>query len=349
MTRPYHRGPISDHFDGIRFFNPEHPSTDKSLGDLLRWRRERREHGKWPAAPALSSARDMPPAAVTGGIRVSMVGHATLLIQVAGLNILTDPIWSRRAGPLPFLGPRRFTAPGIAFADLPPIHWVLLSHSHYDHLDRATLRRLWRAHRPRILAPLGNDVPLGRAVPREAVTTGDWGARFALSERVSAVIRPAYHWSARALKDRRLALWGGFLLETPEGGIYFAGDTGYGSGEIFRALRREHGTPRLALLPIGAYAPRWFMAPQHTDPEDAVRILEDTGAEQALGIHWGTFRLTDEGQDAPRTALREALALAGVAPSRFLALHPGEVWQVPAGSSAQAHRDGREIEPEAES
>jgi len=335
MSRPYHHGAPSDHFDGERFFNPDHPPTDRSLGDLLRWRRERRERGAWPAVPTLPVAVDAPPPAVTSGLRVSMVGHATLLIQVAGLNILTDPVWSQRAGPLPFLGPKRFTAPGIPFAALPKIHWVLVSHSHYDHLDLASLRRLWREHRPRILAPLGNDMPLARALPRQAINTGDWGARFALSQDVSAVIHPAYHWSARTLKDRRRALWGGFVLETPEGAIYFAGDTGYGSGEIFRALRRSHGAPRLAILPIGAYEPRWFMAAQHANPQEAVQILEDTGAAQALGIHWGTFRLTDEAQDAPKHALAGALAAAGIAPDRFLPLHPGEVWQAP-GRSAPA-------------
>lgn len=327
MPRPYHTGAPTDHFDGTRFFNPDHPSTDKNLGDLWRWRRQRRPRAGWPATAPLPARIDAPPAAVTSGLRVTMVGHATLLIQVAGLNILTDPVWSERASPLPFLGPRRFNAPGISFSALPKIDAVLISHSHYDHLDLPTLARLWRAHRPRLLAPLGNEVPIRRRLPEARVETGDWGARFALSDHVAATIHPAYHWSARSLNDRRLALWGGFVLKTPEGILYFAGDTAYGSGEIFRALRRMFGAPRLALLPIGAYEPRWFMAGQHTNPEDAVRILDDIGAEQALGIHWGTFRLTDEAQDAPKLALADALAAAGVAAGRFLPLHPGEVWQ----------------------
>lgn len=328
--RPYHHGPPSDHFDGRRFFNPDHPSTDKTAADLMRWRRSKTERGAWPSQPPVAVRADVPPARVAGGIRATMVGHASVLIQVAGLNILTDPVWSPRASPLAFAGPRRFTPPGIAFEALPPIDWVLISHNHYDHLDLPTLRRLARAHAPRVLTPLGNETVLRRAGRGLQVTTGDWGAGFDLGAGVEAVIHPANHWSARGVRDRRFALWGGFLLRTPAGLIYFAGDTGYGTGAIFRAVRRDFGPPRLAFLPIGAYEPRWFMAPQHTNPEEAVRIFEDTGAEQALGIHWGTFRLTDEAQDAPPRALEQALEAAGIAAERFRAFHPGEVWQAPA-------------------
>ncbi|MEP9355232.1 MBL fold metallo-hydrolase [Xanthobacter sp. KR7-65] len=327
MPRPYHQGAPSDHFDGTRFFNPGHPSTDKTPKDLLRWRRSREVRGVWPAQPPLAAGTDTPPAQVADGIRITMVGHASLLIQVAGLNILTDPVWSERVSPLPFLGPKRHNPPGIAFDALPRIDWVLLSHNHYDHLDMATLARLRRAHAPRVLTPLGNDAVIRRRIAGMDVTTGDWGERFDLGAEVSAVLHPANHWSARWLSDRRFALWAGFVLLTPQGIIYFAGDTGYGSGDIFRAVRRDFGAPRVALIPIGAYEPRWFMAAQHTNPEEAVRILEDTGAAQGLGIHWGTFRLTDEAQDAPKLALAEALEASAIPPARFLPLHPGEVWQ----------------------
>lgn len=333
MPRPYHHGPPSDHFDGTRFFNPDHPSTDKSLKDLLAWRRAKRGQEPvpvgWPAEPRLPVRQETPPPRVASGIRITMVGHASVLIQVAGLNILTDPVWSERAGPLRFLGPKRHTPPGIDFGALPPIDWVLLSHNHYDHMDLATLRRLQRAHRPRVLTPLGNDKILRPQIKALDIITGDWGERFDLGAGVEAIVHPANHWSARGIRDRRFALWAGFVLATPEGLIYFAGDTGYGTGAIFRSVKSAFGAPRVALIPIGAYEPRWFMAPQHTNPEEAVRILEDTGATQGLGVHWGTFRLTDEGQDAPKRALGEALDDAGIARHLFLPLHPGQVWEAP--------------------
>jgi L-ascorbate metabolism protein UlaG (beta-lactamase superfamily) len=311
----YYDGPVSDHFDGSRFFNPGEPATDRSVKDILRWRRER-VASVWAPAPAFVPAR---PAARVDGIAITMVGHASLLIQVAGQNILVDPVWSERASPVSFAGPRRATPPGIAFADLPGIDTVLITHNHYDHLDRPTLLRLMATHRPRMVAPLGNDAHIPGAV------TADWGDRVALGP-LAATLHPANHWSARGVGDRRMALWCGYALHTPQGLIYIAGDTGYGTGAPFRLLRARFGAPRVAILPIGAYEPRWFMRPQHTNPAEAVRIMQDTGALQALGVHWGTFQLTDEPRLAPVEALAAALAAEGVDPARFVALHPADVW-----------------------
>lgn len=318
----YYDGPPSDHYDGLRFFNPGQPSTDRSLGEVLRWRfGERRS--PWPASapvtPAIPDARVDP-------IRVTMVGHASLLIQVAGLNLLTDPVWSDRASPVGFAGPKRVTVPGIAFDDLPPIDAVLLSHNHYDHLDIATLRRLHERHRPAMVMPLGNDAIVRRAIPDAPMTAGDWGGRIALSDSVATTFTRANHWSSRGISDRRMALWAGHYLDTPAGGIWFAGDTGYGDGAIFREIRQLHGAPKVALIPIGAYAPRWFMISQHCNPEEAVAILQDVGAEHALGIHWGTFQLTDEPRDEPVTGLAAALSAAGEPAARFVAAHPGGVY-----------------------
>jgi L-ascorbate metabolism protein UlaG (beta-lactamase superfamily) len=231
-----------------------------------------------------------------------------------------------RASPLSFAGPRRVNPPGIAFGNLPPIDAVLITHNHYDHLDVETVARLWRRDRPRLVAPLGNDTILKEAVPDIAVESLDWGGSVDLGHGVSVHCQPAKHWSARGLNDRRMALWCAYLLTTPAGAIYHVGDTGYGDGDIFRALRARFGAPRLALLPIGAYEPRWFMRPQHIDPADAVKILRDTGAETALGHHWGTFRLTNEAVDAPPQALAAALQAAALPPERFRALRPGEVF-----------------------
>jgi L-ascorbate metabolism protein UlaG (beta-lactamase superfamily) len=259
--------------------------------------------------------------------RITIVGHATALLQVRGLNIVTDPLWSERASPVGFAGPKRVSPPAIAFDNLPRIDVVLLSHNHYDHLDIATLRRLIERDQPLIVTPLGNDAIVRKAIPDANVRPGDWWDRQPLSEDVEAIIIPAQHWSARGLGDRRMALWCGFAVRTPTHLIYFAGDTGYGDGDIFQAFRQTLGSPDVALLPIGAYAPRWFMEAHHINPEEAVLIMQDLGASQAIGIHWGVFQLSDEGRDDPRAALALALAERQIPSHRFPAAEPGYVWE----------------------
>ncbi|KQM85664.1 hypothetical protein ASE70_17680 [Sphingomonas sp. Leaf22] len=315
----YYDGPPSDHFDGTRFFNPGQVSTDRGVSDMLRWKLAGGAV-KWPASVPIVPAK---PEARVAGLRITMVGHASLLIQVAGRNILTDPVWSERASPFRRIGPKRVTAPGIAFNDLPPIDFVLLSHGHYDHLDVATLQRLHAVHDPLMVMPLGNDAVVRAAVPAARCVTGDWWDRLALGDEIATTVTPAYHWSNRWPSDTRMMLWGGHYLETPAGAIWFVGDTGYGDGRIFGEIRGHLGAPDVALIPIGAYAPRWFMAAQHVDPVEAVRIFCDVGADRALGIHWGTFQLTDEARGAPVEELSAALEVAGVAPERFVAAEAG--------------------------
>ena len=318
----YYEGPVSDHFDGVRFFSPGRPQ-DKGIVELLRWQLGGGRQS-WPETFP-SPFADKPPERVEG-LRVTLVGHATLLIQVAGINILTDPVWSERASPVSFAGPQRVNPPGIAFENLPPVDVVLVTHNHYDHLDTRTLARLWQRFRPRLVAPLGNDAIIRAEGDAIAVETRDWGQSITLSDRVTLHLEPAYHWSARGFNDRRMALWCAYVLTTPAGVIYHVGDTGYGDGAIFRAVRARFGAPRLAILPIGAYEPRWFMQPQHMNPDDALRALQDCGAAQALGHHWGTFQLTNEGVEEPARDLAQALARAEIPPERFRALRPGEVW-----------------------
>jgi len=318
---PYYQGPITDHFDGSRFLNPGEPETDRGLGDILRWRRTAPDNpwpGSVPVTPVVPETR-------VNGLRVTMIGHATLLIQIAGLNILTDPVWSDRASPLGFAGPKRITAPGVRLADLPPIDAILLSHNHYDHLDIATLRALHDRHAPLIVTPLGNDTIIRRHIPAARIVAGDWGDRFEIGPGSEAHIVPATHWSSRGMRDRRMALWCGFILRAAGKLIYFAGDTGYGTGRIFREMRARFGPVDLALLPIGAYDPRWFMAAQHTDPEEAIRIMQDLEARAALGIHWGTFKLTDEPWEEPAQRLAAELKAQGIDPNAFPALRPADV------------------------
>jgi len=319
----YYDGPPSDHFDGTRFFNPGQPSTDRGLSDILRWKLAARA-ARWPKSVPVTPAK---PAAQVDGLSITMVGHAALLIQAGGINILTDPVWSKRASPFRFAGPSRVTDPGIAFDDLPPIHVVLLSHGHYDHLDIDTLRRLHAVHAPLMAMPLGNDAIVRAAVPDARCISGDWWDRLALGQGVATTLTPAYHWSNRWPSDTRMMLWSGHYLDTPAGSVWFVGDTGYGDGAIFAALRTRLGAPDVALIPIGAYAPRWFMADQHVDPVEAVRIFSDVDAGKALGIHWGTFQLTDEPREEPSDGLARALADAAIEADRFVAAEPGGVYR----------------------
>lgn len=325
---PYYHGPVSDHFDGVHFFNPEgaEPATFR---DLLKWQFNGRRT-KWPRA-ASSPFATARPAGYVGGkdMRVTMVGHASMLIQVAGLNILTDPVWSDRASPFAFAGPKRVVPPGIAFDDLPDIHVVLVSHNHYDHLDLKTLARLDEEHSPLIVTPLGNDTIIHRALPEAKISTMDWGEELSWWDNVTIRAEPCHHWSARGMRDQRMALWAAFVLETPAGNIYHVGDTGFHGGINYRSAAEKYGSFRLAILPFGAYEPRWFMKGQHQNPEEAVEGFRLCNASYAVGHHFGTFQLTDEALEAPVDHLYCALASAGIAPERFRPLRPGEVFDVP--------------------
>jgi L-ascorbate metabolism protein UlaG (beta-lactamase superfamily) len=330
MPPPYYSGPVSDHFDGARFFDP-HGVPARGRRDLLRWFVDRRWRGtkaKWPVwAP--SPYMDRPPVRFEGiAWRISYVGHASFLIQTAGLNILVDPVWSKRASPSRFVGPKRVNDPGIAFADLPPIDVVLVSHGHYDHLDVRTLSRIATAHRARVITPLGNDVIMRKFDSAIAAEAYDWNDRIDIGSGMAVTLVAARHWSARNLSDRNMALWASFVIDTPGGRIYFVADSGYGGGHYFRGARARHGPFKLAILPIGAYEPRWFMRDHHMNPAEAVQALIDCDGSLGLAHHHGTFQLTDESIDAPLLALADALNAAGISPDRFPALRPGEVWQL---------------------
>jgi L-ascorbate metabolism protein UlaG (beta-lactamase superfamily) len=321
-------GPVSDHFDGLHFFDPD-GTPPRSLGELLRWQfgsgRQRQAWPEWAPSPYA----DTPPPRVDGGkLRLSFVGHVSWLIQTAGLNILVDPVWSDRASPFSFAGPKRHNDPGIAFDALPPIDTVLVSHGHYDHLDIATLSKLSAKFSPRVITPLGNDITMRATDSAIRAEAFDWRDRVELGNGIAVTLVPTRHWSARSLFDRNKALWASFVLETPAGKLYIVCDSGYGDGGHFRRVAQAHGPLRLAILPIGAYEPRWFMRDQHMNPSDAVKALADCGAGRALAHHHGTFQLTDEAIDAPATALQAALDEAGMPRERFVALKPGQVVEI---------------------
>lgn len=319
----YYSGPVSDHFDGTHFFNPGGVAPGNVLR-LLRWRMRNGVAG-WPRHWPSPHQEARPAGNVNGSdVRVTLIGHATLLIQAGGVNFLTDPVYSNRAGPFGIAGPKRVNPPGVAFGDLPRIDVVLLTHNHYDHLDGRTLAALVDRDNPWIVTPLGNDAIVRTFAPEARFRVGDWGDSAEVTDRIRIHFEPAHHWSARGLSDRRMALWSAFLIETPAGNIYHVGDTGYHSGVNFRATAEKHGSVRLAILPIGAYEPRWFMAGQHTNPDESVRAFQLCGADHAIGHHWGTFQLTAEAIDEPARDLDEASERQGIARDRFLALRPGQ-------------------------
>lgn len=325
---PYYKGPVTDHFDGKRFFNPGGVEPG-GFSKVLQWR-FREKPQPWPPAVASPYPQARPDARIEGNrLRVTMVGHASMLIQTQGFSILTDPVWSERVSPFTFAGPKRANQPGIRFEDLPPIDVVIVSHNHYDHLDIATLKRLVRIHNPLIVTPLGNDTIIRRSIPQARIETMDWGSRFDYGHGLVFHCEPAHHWSARGVNDRRYALWAAFVIETPGGLIYHIGDTGFHDGINYKAAREKYGRFRLAILPIGAYEPRWFMKAQHQNPEEAVEGMRLCNAAYAVGHHWFTFQLTNENIYHPERELHAALHAAGISQERFPALQPGAVFDVP--------------------
>jgi L-ascorbate metabolism protein UlaG (beta-lactamase superfamily) len=307
------RPPFPRHFDGKRFFNPNGARAGGVL-DVLRWKLSSRPE---PSPSFVSDVKQCkPPARVDGTeLRVTLINHSTLLLQQSGLHVLTDPIWSERASPLAAMGPRRRRKPGVRLEDLPRIDAVLLSHNHYDHLDLATLRRLTDRAQAQFIVPTGVAESLRSRNVGPALEL-DWGESAPLAgAKIHSV--PAMHFSARRIFDRDRTLWCGYMIEAADRTIYFAGDTGF--GDHFAWIRERFGRPRLALLPIGAFEPRWFMSPVHMGPDEAVRAHEILAAKTSIAIHHGTFQLGDEGIDTPQRELR-----ACAHGDSILVLHNGE-------------------------
>ena len=272
----------------------------------------------WPSRIPVEPRR--PPSGGPDDVIVTFVGHATFLIQVAGINLLTDPVYSERASPVSFAGPRRVRAPGVRFDDLPAISLVLLSHNHYDHCDLGTLRALDRRFQPRLVAPIGNSRLLRSAGIRQVEEIDWWQS--ASAAPLPVTLTPAQHFSARSMLDRNRALWGGFLIAAGSRRILFAGDSGY--GPHFREVAARLGPFDLALLPIGAYEPRWFMKDIHMNPAEAVQAHLDLGARHSIAMHFGTFQLTPEGFDEPVRGLATALRQRGVSAEQFRTVDVGE-------------------------
>ncbi len=335
--------PISDHFDGKHFFNPEPTirsnSTRKRLGFLSfviqRLRANPEDWAKWPARIENKVFPAPGGEVAAGSVEVSFIGHSCFLIRLPGLSVLTDPVFSERCSPFSFVGPKRVRDPGIALEALPKIDLVLLSHNHYDHLDVASLQKLRRRFPGmRIVTSLGNAKFLaGKGLP--GAVELDWWEAHGLGEtRITAT--PARHFAARTLWDRNETLWVGFVLEHRGTKIYFAGDSGY--TKFFSEIGARLGPPDISLLPIGAYEPRWFMGPVHMNPADAVRAFLDLGTGQAIGCHFGTFQLTAEAIDQPEIDLEVAKAEAGIADQKFITLDFGETRRFAAAGAGSGNR-----------
>jgi L-ascorbate metabolism protein UlaG (beta-lactamase superfamily) len=306
------------HFDGKRFYNPDAPQV-RGLLDALRWKLTSRPE---PSPGFISDVeQSIPPRRVEGsGLRATLVNHSTVLLQQGGSNILTDPIWSERASPLYRIGPRRRRKPGVSWENLPPIDAVLISHNHYDHLDLPALSRLAARGDSTFIVP-ARGARLLRSKNIGPAHELDWGQSLSLPGFTIHCV-PAQHFSGRGIYDRNLTLWCGYVIECRERFVYFAGDTAF--GRHFAQIREKFGSPRLALLPIGAYEPRWFMSRVHMAPDEAVRAHQILGAGTSIAIHHGTFQLADEGLDTPRQQL---IACAPHEP--FLVLKNGQFADLP--------------------
>jgi len=323
MRQPF---PVSDHCDGRRFFNPAGSPRALPFTAVPRWwwrQRTVAPAAAWPKELPPAREPELPAAVAPGSIAVTWIGHATFLLQLAGVNVITDPVFAPHAGPSGRFGPKRVRPPALPLERLPRIDLVLLSHNHYDHLDLAALRVLSRRDRPRIVTTLGNDAWLVARDVEGAIAL-DWWESTRPSDALEVVCTPAQHFSARVPWDRNRTLWGGFVLKCDAGTIYFAGDSGFGT--LFEAIGARLGPFDLALIPIGAYEPRWFMQPVHVNPDEAVRAHLALRSRRSIGMHFGTFQLTDEAIDAPLVALADARAQHGVAEAEFGTLEHGETW-----------------------
>lgn len=309
-----------------RFQNLDPKCAQKTFYDFLKWKFNTK-NPVWPKHVEVKKY-DVPPSRVPekDTIRVSYVGHATFLIQTNNMNILTDPVWSKRASPFSFIGPKRVTDPGIKLKDLPKIDLIVISHNHYDHLDIATIKTIWKRDKPTIVTPLGNDTILKKHIKNIDVIALNWQEKIMFGDELTVVLEPAQHWSARGLFDRNKALWGTFIIQTPAGDICFIGDSGY-SGELFKSFGINYNIC-LSLIPIGAFEPRWLMQDVHMNPLEAVLAHQDLNSKYSIASHFETFPLASDGYSQASEELDLALEKYQISKEHFFTPTAGHVYQL---------------------
>jgi L-ascorbate metabolism protein UlaG (beta-lactamase superfamily) len=324
-VNPYYAPSKAHHRqDGFQNIDPA-AAMPRPYSEFLRWQRERMS--LTIPEPKLDLSPYVPDLGYIGNNRtefaVTWIGHATALLQLGGVNVLTDPMFSERASPVQWMGPRRRQPPGVLLRELPHIDVVVISHNHYDHLDAASVKALnaQAGGPPLFVVPLGVERWLADEGIKNAKALDWWDSIDIRGARIHMV--PVQHWSGRAFADRMKTLWGGYVIEAGGKRAFFTGDTGY-SAAHFMEIGERLGPIDLALIPIGGYEPRWFMGKQHVNPEEAVQIAQDLKARRALGIHWGTFQLTDEPLDQALTDLAAALKKLGLTERQFFVLRHGE-------------------------
>ena len=308
----------SDHFDGKVFHNVKEPKLKKSIKDFIKWRFfSKRE--KWPKWIKIKQHKVPFNRVKKNELSITFINHATVLIQIDKINIITDPIYSKRTSPVSFFGPKRVKLPGVKFNDLPKIDVILISHNHYDSFDIKTLNKLIERDDPKILLGLGNSYYLDKKNEKN-ITEMDWQDEYEF-KNLKFIFLPAKHWSKRTLNDTNKSLWGSFaIIGTKQ--IYFAGDSGYANH--FKNIQKQFGYFDLSLLPIGGYEPRWFMKKAHVNPKEAIMAHKNLNSKKSIGIHFGTFQLTNEGINTPIRDLESARKTYKISSNEFFVLENGE-------------------------
>lgn len=310
--------PKSNHFNGETFHNLEKSDTKRKFINFLKWKFLSKPK-RWPKWVNIKQQQVLSERTKQGEARITFINHATMLIQMDGVNILTDPMYSQRTSPFRFLGPKRVKQPGVKFDDLPPIDIILISHNHYDSFDIPTLDKLRQRDKPKIGFGIGNAYYLNTSFDQDVIEM-DWQDAFDFKP-LKFIFLPAQHWSKRGFNDTNKALWGSFAIIGSKK-IYFAGDTGYANH--FKTVKQQFDYFDLSLLPIGAYEPRWFMKGDHMNPDDAVQAHLDLNSKKSMGFHFGTFPLTNEAIDDPVKDLNKAKKQYHISEDDFCTLKEGE-------------------------